>query len=441
MRISVVGLGKLGSPMAAVFAAHGHEVIGLDVNTSNVEALRAGRAPVDEPKLQATIDAGRARLSATSDWDELSEKSDITFIVVPTPSDAAGAFSNEYILAVLAKLGAALGSKHAYHVVAITSTVMPGSMDGPIRRALESASGRAVGTDVGLCYNPEFIALGSVIDNMLEPDFILIGESDSRAGALLAAVYETVCLAHPPTRRMNLVNAEIAKISVNTFVTTKISYANMLADLCERLPGADVEVVAEAVGSDSRVGRKYLRGAIGYGGPCFPRDNVAFATLAARVGAHADLARATDAINRYQIDRLQAAVTKRVPAGARVAVLGMTYKPYTNVLDESQGLMLAKRLREAGYSVTIHDPVAGDAAARLIGADVKVATSPENALADADVAVIATPWPIYAELGRANLTRRTTVIDCWRMVAQAHGSLLDIAWLGYGEPVRVSSAR
>jgi len=440
MKVSVIGLGKLGAPMAAVFAAKGHAVIGLDVHAPFLAALRAGRAPVEEPKLQEMIDAGRSRLAVTSSHDELIAKSDVTFIVVPTPSDSSGAFTNDYVLAALENVGGAIGRKPEYHVVAVTSTVMPGSMDGPIRTMLEHASGRIVGTNIGLCYNPEFIALGSVVDNMLEPDFLLIGESDSRAGAVVASVYETVCPNHPPARRMNFVNAELAKISVNTFVTTKISYANMLADLCDRLPGADVDVVTEAVGSDSRIGRKYLRGAVGYGGPCFPRDNIAFAALALRLGAHADIARATDAINRYQIDRLSAAVTTRVSPGARVAVFGMSYKPDTGVIEEGQGVMLAQRLHKLGYAVTVHDPVASNAAARVLGSDVSLARSVQEALRSADIAIIVTPWPEYADIGRTSLPRPIPVIDCWRMLCNEPGTTVNVVWLGYGERTMRSTA-
>src|SRR5262249_2828965 len=156
-----------------------------------------------------------------------------------------------------------------------TSTVMPGSTGGEIQAELERASGRKIGPDLGLAYNPEFIALGTVVRDMLRPDFILIGESDKQTGDLLEAIYERSCDNDPAIRRMSFVNAELTKISVNTYVTTKISYANMLAEMCDRLPGADVDVVSAAVGSDSRIGSKYIKGAIGYGGPCFPRDNKA----------------------------------------------------------------------------------------------------------------------------------------------------------------------
>ena len=439
MRVSVIGLGKLGAPLAAVFAAQGHDVIGLDANTDVLSAIRAGRAPLDEPRLQEMIDVGRSRLNVTSDYSHLAAQSDVTFIVVPTPSDSSGAFSNLHVVAAVERMGSALRDKPRYHAVVVTSTVMPGSMDGSIREALERTSGRAVGSEVGLCYNPEFIALGSVVDNMLEPDFLLIGESDERAGAFVASVYETVCPKHPPAHRMNFINAELAKISINTFVTTKISYANMLADLCDRLPGADVDVVANTVGSDSRIGRKYLRGAIGYGGPCFPRDNVAFTVLASRVGARADIARATDAINRYQIERLSAAVTTRVSPGARVAVLGMAYKPDTPTIEESQGVILAQRLRVQGYALTIHDPVAASAAARVLGPEIAHSTSAHEALHDADIAIITTPWPEYAHLGRGAPLRRIPVIDCWRILGREPQANLEIIWLGYGERGTVPS--
>jgi len=440
MNVAVVGLGKLGLPMAAVFAAKAHRVVGLDVNPAFVASLDSGRSPFDEPRLQEMLDAAKARLAFTTDYARVAAESSVTFIIVPTPSDAAGAFSNDHVLAVMEKLGAALKEKNAYHVVVVTSTVMPGATGGVIRETLERTSGKRAGSDIGLCYNPEFVALGSVVWNMLRPDFLLIGESDAKAGELVASVYDKVCENTPLVRRMNFVNAELTKISVNTFVTTKISYANMLADICDRLPDADVDVVAEAVGSDTRIGRKYLRGATGYGGPCFPRDNVAFATLASSLGARSDLAQATHALNRYQIDRLEAAVTSRVAPGATVAVLGMAYKPDTAVIEESQGVMLARRLGERGYIVVIHDPLAGPAASRALGPDVRLAASAGEALHDADLAVVTTPWPEYADLENGGRTTPLPVIDCWRVLKPKPGSLVETVWLGAGQGVNEPSA-
>ncbi len=197
---------------------------------------------------------------------------------------------------------------------------------------------------------------------------------------------------------MSLVNAELTKIAVNTYVTMKISYANALADMCERLPGADVEAVTDALGLDTRIGRKYLRGAIAYGGPCFPRDNKAFAVLARDLGAEPLLAEATDAVNVAQTDRLARIVQSRLEAGDCVGILGLSYKPDTGVIEESPGVALARLLGEAGYEVIVYDPVAIEAAlagARRARARCGVG---RRAARTSDVVVIATPWPEFAEL-------------------------------------------
>lgn len=432
-RPSVFGLGKLGSPMAAVLAARGFSTIGYDLNPGPVAALAAGIAPVREPGLQATIDAGRSRLRATQNVSEAVLASDISFIIVPTPSRPDAMFSNTYVLECVRSLGEALRGKIDYHNVVITSTVMPGSMSGEIRTALEEASGRTVGQDVGLCYHPEFVALGSVIQDMLRPDMVLIGESDDQAGDLLEAVSRQTVENTPEVHRMTWVNAELAKIAINTFVTTKISYANMIAELCDYLPDADANVVTSAVGADSRIGRKYLMGAVGYGGPCFPRDNKAFAALGRSLGANTVLAEATDAVNDHQVHRLRGAVDARASANATVAVLGMAYKPATEVIEASQGVMLASVLANDGYRVLIADPQAGGNAAAELGSQVEVTTA-EDAVARADVVVITTPWPEFVTISVDLFRRptgRVTVIDPWRLFNEASvGMVADLVQPG-----------
>jgi UDPglucose 6-dehydrogenase len=313
---------------------------------------------------------------------------------------------------------------------------MPGSTGGEIREALERASGRKVGPELGLAYNPEFIALGTVVRDMLRPDFILIGESDPATGEALEAIYKRSCDNQPIIRRMNFVNAELTKISVNTYVTTKISYANMLAEMCDKLPGADVDVVSTAVGSDTRVGSKYIKGAIGYGGPCFPRDNKAFAALGRHLGVRCDLAEATDAINDHQIERLVGAVQAHAAPGARVAVLGLSYKPDTQVIEESQGVSLAAKLSDEGYLVTVFDPLAMQPAETMLTDHVMFASDLDHALADADVAVVTTAWPEFKEGVARALTqggRKCVVIDPWRMFDQAAlPASASLVRMGYG---------
>ncbi len=418
MKLSIVGLGKLGAPMAAVMAHKGHTVIGVDSNPRSVEAINQGRGPVREPGLDEMIARNRERLRATVDIAEAVRESDATFIIVPTPSQEDGRFSLDYVMRAVEGIGAALREKSGWHVVVVSSTVMPGAVGGVVQPALEAISGKRCGSDFGLCYNPEFIALGSVIADMLHPDMILIGESDERSGALLEELYRGVCESGPRIQRMNFVNAELTKLSVNTFVTTKISYANMLAQVCETLAGADVDVVTSAIGCDSRIGGKYLKGGLGYGGPCFPRDNKAFAALARGNGAAAVLAEATDETNRLQAPRIAAAILSRLPEGGLAAVLGLAYKADTDVIDESQGVEVARHLSRAGARVAVYDPAAMENARRALGAGVRFAESAAECIAAADVTAITTPWAEFRRLEPADFRAGAAVLDCWRILAR-----------------------
>jgi UDPglucose 6-dehydrogenase len=421
--------------MAAVFAEKGHHVVGVDVDARAMEAINAGRAPVQEPLLQEFITRNRERLSATPDAEQAVAASDITFIIVPTPSSSDGAFSLRYVLEAAQPIGRALARKRGFHLVVLSSTVMPGSTGGHLLPALERESGKTCGRDFGLCYGPEFIALGNVVHDMLHPDLILIGESDERSGKMLASFYEGVCDAHAGVRRMNFVNAELTKLSVNTFVTTKISYANMLAEICEKIEGADADVVTDALGVDSRIGKKYLKGALGYGGPCFPRDNQAFSALARREGVEATLADATDAVNRRQTLRLTELVLEYLPECGRAGVLGLSYKPDTPVVEQSPGLLLAQELSARGVPVVVYDPEGMAAARPLLSANVEYAESMQACARRSDVLIIPTPWAEFRGLDPSVLNSssgRVTLIDCWRMFSPERFPEANYVTLGAG---------
>ncbi len=208
-----------------------------------------------------------------------------------------------------------------------------------------------MGPALGLCYNPEFIALGSVVRDMLPPDMILIGESDAKAGDVLEGIYTRSCDNKPAIRRMNFVNAELTKISVNTFVTTKISYANMLADICDRLPGADVDVVTLALGTDSRIGAKYLKRCDGIRRAVLSPGQRGIRCAGARHRCPRRTGRSHRHVNRYQVERVLGAVDARLTDSGTIGVLGLSYKPDTAVVEESQGLALVERLLDLGRRV------------------------------------------------------------------------------------------
>jgi UDPglucose 6-dehydrogenase len=425
--------------MAAVMAHKGHTVVGVDLNPATVSAVNAGRAPVNEPGLQDMIHLNHERLSATADYEEAILGTEVTFIIVPTPSEADGRFTMRYVLAAAEKIGAALRKKKDWHLVVLSSTVMPGSTGGVMLPALERHSGKRCGPDFGLCYNPEFIALGTVIRDVLNPDMILIGESEARSGAILEDFYEGLCDSGPRIRRMNYVNAELTKLSVNTFVTTKISYANMLAQVCETIPGADVDVVTTAIGCDTRIGQKYLKGALGYGGPCFPRDNIAFSAVARANGVPALLAEATDQLNKRQVPRLTELILSHLPDGGTVGIMGLSYKPNTEVIEESQGLALAKFVAEQGVRLVVYDPEAMTNAKAILPPGVVYASSVAECARQADVLAITTPWAEFRSLEPSHLKRSApppVVLDCWRLLSRkAFQDSATYLTLGWGEAI------
>uniref|UniRef100_Q02BD9 UDP-glucose 6-dehydrogenase n=1 Tax=Solibacter usitatus (strain Ellin6076) TaxID=234267 RepID=Q02BD9_SOLUE len=435
MKVSIIGLGKLGAPMAAVMAHKGNFVVGVDINPEFVKAIREGRPPVNEPQLAEMITANHERLTATESYEDAILATDLTFIIVPTPSGPDGRFSLDYVLKAVEKIGAAVRKKAAWHLVVLSSTVMPGSVDLHVLPALEKYSGLKCGVDFGLCYNPEFIALGSVVRDMLNPDMILIGEAEPRSGAMLEELYTGVCESNPRIQRMNYVNAELTKLSVNTFVTTKISYANMLAQICETLNGADADVVTSALGCDTRIGPKYLKGALGYGGPCFPRDNIAFSALARENGVPALLAEATDELNRRQVPRMAELLLSHLPAGGTVGMLGLSYKPHTEVIEESQGVAIAKELAARGARVVVYDPAAMDSTRRVLGDRIEYAATAAECAGRADVLAITTPWPEFKNLTPANLKQgaKPAIVDCWRVLPRtAFEGASEYMTLGFG---------
>lgn len=433
MKACVIGLGKLGAPLAACLAARGVRVIGVDNDPRKLEAIQHAKPPVNEPGLGELLTKTEGRLTAELDIEAAVGQSEITFIVVSTPSEAQGGFSLRYVQPVCQAIGRALAAKSDYHVVCLTSTVMPGTTGGPVREILERSSGKRMGAGFGLCYSPEFIALGSVIRDFLEPDMLLIGESDKRAGDALLALYTQVCQNKPAVARMTFVNAEVTKLAVNTYVTTKISFANLLARICERLPGANVDVITSALGRDTRIGPKYLKGALSYGGPCFPRDNLALAHLAQQLGVPPDLARAVDRFNRSQIPWLADLVEQRRASGT-VGILGLTYKAGTDVVEEAPGFLLAQELAGRGVKVLAFDPGCGKQAACALHQNVRLAASAEECIQSADLVVLATAWPEFNRIPREQWTRNSpprTVIDCWRVLPFLHDEP-GVCYLGLG---------
>lgn len=418
--VSVFGIGKLGFPIVACFASKGYRAIGYDVSQETIRAVNERKPIIYEPGL-AELLGQPGDLSATGDYEYAVANSEATFIVVPTPSQADGSFSTKYAEATAKQIAGGIKNKKTYHLVVLTSTVLPGATESRLKTILEKVSGKKCGPDFGLCYSPEFIALGSVIRDFLKPDVILIGESDQKSGELLEEIYQNVCENNPPIVRMSIRSAELAKISLNAFITMKISFANTIAELCEHLPDGDSEAVSRMLGFDSRIGRKYLSGALAYGGPCFPRDNKAFAFFARQIGCEARLSEATDKENRHQNERILAVVKEKLGdiRGKKIAILGLAYKPDTDVIEESAAVKIADALAKGGARLSVYDPAAMENARQVLGEkSISYAASAKECLKGADFCILATPWQEFKSLKPkdfATSMQRPALLDCWRI--------------------------
>tara|TARA_B100000809_G_scaffold225133_1_gene235873 strand:- start:25 stop:1350 length:1326 start_codon:yes stop_codon:yes gene_type:complete len=418
-KVSVFGLGKLGATMVGCFASKGCEVIGVDIDAAMVEQVGKHKSPVPEPGLQELYDAHKGSISATQDVRAAVHGSDISFIIVPTPSMPDGEFFTTIASDVARAIGEALVDKSDYHLIVLTSTVLPGATNRDVRRALEEGSNKACGIDFGLCYSPEFIAIGNVIRGLLQPDFFLIGEYDQRSGDLLEDLYRQIGGTDVEVVRMNIENAELTKIAINTFVTTKISFANTLSRICSMMAGGDAHVVSYAVGLDKRIGQPYMKPGPAYGGPCFPRDNRAFAWFARSVGAEAPLAMATEAINRHQIDFLIQEVIANIVPDAVIGLLGLSYKPDTHVVDESQSIDMARRFIGRNHTVLAYDPWVCQYGLPEAMEGLTLCDTVDECIQNSDMIVIATPHDEFAALTPDDLCRNgqsLPVVDVWGML-------------------------
>lgn len=418
LSVSIIGLGKVGSSMAATFASKGYKVIGVDINQSFVKKVNRSTPPVTETNIGEYFNKFGHKISATTNFLEAIGQTDITFVIVPTPSDKEGEFVTSFVEEAMIEIGRALKNKSSFHLVVLSSTVLPGATEEKILPALEKNSGRRCGLNYGFCYSPLFIALGDVISNIVSPDTVLIGEFDRQSGDILEDFYKSIVDNDAPITRMNIVNAELTKIAVNTYLTTKITYANSLAEICEKLPNSNVDVVTNAVGLDSRIGSKYLKAGLGFGGTCFPRDTVAFAAMAKKIGANANLAISTDLTNKSQTSRL---IKRMLASGEEiksVAILGISYKTNTPVFEQSQGLEITKLLLEQHKKVIVYDPMSELMDKKKIDPRISFAKSVKEAIAGVDAIIIALPYKEFnLSPNDLSLYQHPVIIDCWRVLS------------------------
>jgi len=351
--ISFIGLGKLGLPLATNFAKRGKKVVGIDLNENLLRTLNNDNAPWIEEGLQDNITKSSDNIIYTNSYSKVSE-SEFSIILVNTPSkEKDGSFSNEYVISSLTSIcNELVSSGKPSHNFILSSTVMPGSIYGEFIPLIESITGWKIGIEFNFAYVPDFVAIGSVIRNFHLPDFVLIGSNSREYGDEVFLLYARQLQNTPPTSFVNLKEGELAKVALNAYITTKISFANYLGILAEKLdPEINVDNITEAIGQDKRIGSLYLKAGAPYGGTCFPRDTWAFMQVSNKVGMFAEQMAANEKINNQTLDN----IVSKIGDSEKIGLIGLGFKPGTSVVTEGLVEKLIKLNILDSKEVFVHD--------------------------------------------------------------------------------------
>jgi UDPglucose 6-dehydrogenase len=422
-RIAVFGAGYAGLVTGVCFAELGHSVVVRDIDAAKIDALRAGRVPFFEPRLDELIARTRERVTFTLDAAEAVEGAEFMFVCVGTPATYAGDADLSAVWTVLDELtGVGDG------VVLVMKSTVPVGTGEKVRAGLD-----ARGLEhVGYVSNPEFLAEGTAVRDFLEPDRIVIGSWDDADGDRVEALHADL---DAPVVRTDIASAEMIKLSANAFLGARISFINEIANVCE-LVGADVEEVARGMGLDKRIGTRYLRAGIGFGGSCFPKDISFLKLLAGNSGYHFQLLNAVIEVNELQKRRLVSKLQKHLGSlrGKSIALLGLAFKPNTDDLREAPSIVLASRLLAEGADVRGWDPVA-DASGILSG--ITFSGSVLDAVHGADAAVIVTDWDELRDVARAEVReamRNPLIVDGRNLLDPEVATKAGFIYEGIGRP-------
>jgi len=396
MKIAVVGTGYVGLVTGTCFAEVGIDVVCIDVNTQKIENLNKGILPIYEPGLEEmvsrNVEKGRLKFS-TSLKDSISE-CDVAFIAVGTPPGEDGSADLKYVIGVAKEIGANIND----YIVVVTKSTVPVGTAQKVKNAINDELGkRNANIEFDVASNPEFLKEGAAIDDFLKPDRIVIGVESKHAEEIMRKLYKPFLLNGHPIIFMDVPSAEMTKYAANSMLATKISFMNDIANLCE-IMGADVNMVRKGIGSDARIGNKFIYPGIGYGGSCFPKDVKALIKTASENGYRMQILESVESVNEAQKSVLYNKIIKHFDGnlkGKTFALWGLSFKPKTDDMREAPSLVIIEKLLAAGANVKAYDPVAMKEAKHMLGEQIEYCKDGEECLIDADALLIITEWPEF----------------------------------------------
>lgn len=391
MKICVIGTGYVGLVSGTCFAETGNTVICVDIDENKVARLSRKECTIYEPGLELLLERNvdQGRLSFTTDLNDAVEKSDIIFLALPTPPGGDGAADLSYVLGMADTLGKIITD---YKIIVDKSTVPVGTAD-----LVHEAIAQNTQVEFDVVSNPEFLREGVAVDDFMKPDRVVIGTSSEKARRIMERLYKPYVMSGNPIIFMDERSAEMTKYAANSFLATKISFMNEIANLCERT-GANVDMIRKGIGSDDRIGKRFLFAGIGYGGSCFPKDVQALEKTAQDYAYDFKILNAVMAVNKVQkqlfFDKINSIYNGDL-SGKRVALWGLAFKPNTDDIREAPALDLIQNLLDAGATVKVYDPEAMQNVQAIYGEDLTYASSMYEATEDADFLVIATEWTMF----------------------------------------------
>ncbi|WP_321996162.1 UDP-glucose/GDP-mannose dehydrogenase family protein [Draconibacterium orientale] len=393
MKISVVGTGYVGLVSGTCIAETGVNVACVDIDETKIEKLNNGIIPIYEPGLEDIYkkNVEKGRLEFTTNLGDSIKDADAVFIAVGTPPDEDGSADLKYVLGVAREIGKNMDH---YLVVVTKSTVPVGTSEKVKQAILEELEKRGEKIPFDVASNPEFLKEGSAVNDFLKPDRIVIGTESKRAQKVMQRLYKPFVLNGHPILFMDITSSEMTKYAANSMLATKISFINDIANLCE-IVGADVDNVRRGIGSDPRIGNKFIYPGTGYGGSCFPKDVQALIRTADEFNYSLDVLKAVEKVNYRQKEVLFNKLYKRFDGnlkGKKFAMWGLSFKPKTDDMREAPSLVIIEKLLEAGASVVGYDPVAMHEAERILGDKISYAKDEYDALIDADALILVTEW-------------------------------------------------
>lgn len=416
-KVSFIGMGYVGLCTSVCFANKGFQTIISTKNPEKAEMVNEGNPPFYEPTLEKLLKKAikNKNLKAVVGRKTAILETDVSFMTVGTPTNPDGNVNLRFIDEASKEIGEALKEKEESHLIVVKSTVPPGTTEKLVKANIEKQSRKICGKHFLLCFSPEFLREGNAIYDTLQPDYIVIGEHDKKSGNMLEEVYKQFYSQNfPPVIRTNLPTAELIKYANNTFLATKISFINTFANICEKIPGADVKKIAEAIGKDHRINPHFLNAGLGWGGSCFPKDLKALIAYSKKLSYKPVLIQATYQANKDQIKFTVQKVKKELKTlrGKKIAILGLSFKPNTDDMREARSIKIITQLLKQGAKITAYDPMAISNAKKILKEKINYASSSIECLKNADCAILVTEWDEFKELKPEDFTKnmRTPIL-------------------------------